>query len=88
MVFAPIPIKIVDVKFTQDRVAVTLSCSKDAKLEHLRLNLYPEDLHGKRYAQKPITTFTRYKNTERVIHSHTVADKASGIFEDNTPLRE
>jgi hypothetical protein len=77
VVFAPIPIKIMDVKFTQESVAITLSCSNDAELEHLRLNLYPKDLQGKQYAQKPITTFTRYKNTESVTHSHTVVDKAA-----------
>lgn len=69
-------------------ISITLNCSKDADLERLRLNLYHKDLRGKQYPQKPIITFTRYKNTERVDTIARRSRQSSGIFEDNTPVQE
>jgi hypothetical protein len=93
VVFAPIPIKITSVEFTQKKIAIALSCSHDVELEHLRLNLYAKDSGGIQNPQKPITTFSRYKNTDRVTHPYIRSDNTSVYLKvvllyKNEPIEE
>jgi hypothetical protein len=93
VVFAPIPIKIASVEFTQKKIAIALSCSNDVELEHLRLNLYSKDLGGIPNPQKPITVFSRYKNTDRVTHPHIKSAETSVYLKivllyKNEPIEE
>jgi hypothetical protein len=77
VLFAPIPISIASIEFSEKRIAIDLSCARHTDIQRLELVIFGSDERGTGTFRERLTKFTRYRNTERVRISEIKPDDKS-----------